>query len=134
VFVFSNWLNKEEISSLIKSEGILECSIDAEDTKKYFVVSENPKYRQCVKFFLCDIRQEKYLSENITVWHNVECYVYQMQIGDKMIVSIDDANKNVWYGNLCHFFWMFPILIPLTLYCLLALSYLNNHYRNEILE
>ena len=139
--VFSEWLHKENIDSLIKVKGILDYRLfyrsKGGTLNIYYLRDEKDHWKSNdFKFMLCSIGDpdkylEKYLSENMTVWYNGNGYVYQILIGDEIIVNIDDANKKVFIGNLRHFdLWGFYVVL-ITAVCLAALNGLNNNYKKD---
>ena len=141
--VFSEWLHEENINSLIKVEGILDYHLSHSSrggaSREYYLRNElNRRQSKDFKTLLCTIGDydkffEKYLSENMTVWYNGNGYIYQMQVGDEIIVNIDDANKKVFNGNLRHFdLWGFYVVL-ITAVCLAGLNGLNNNYKKDML-
>jgi hypothetical protein len=129
--VFSEWVDKEEISSLQKIEGTLDYywfhTAKGRPYKSFHV--SNEKQFKTPSFALCDIDLSEYESKNVTIWYNKNDYVYQMQVGDEIVANIDDANKKVDDLNWWHFnfSWMFFIII--TMICLRWLYDLNNGYK-----
>ncbi len=131
-FVFSEWVDKEEISSLQKIEGTLDYyqryTSRGTPYKKFYVINEKNNIH-FISFALCDISSADYKSENVIIWYNKNDYVYQMQVGDGIVANIDDTNKNVDDLNWRHFnfSWMFFIII--TMICLRWIYDLNNGYK-----
>lgn len=128
-FIFSEWLHEEKISSLFRAEGILNYRLVYKGAHQYYILDKITQRKYDMDFFLCDIDPEKYESQSIIVWYNVKNYVYQMQIGDEMIVSLEDANKNVGHRNYFSIESWFPIFLLITAFCLSRLYELNNHYK-----
>lgn len=130
VFNANQILHEEKISSLIKSEGILMFKEPAPRSwSGYYLINLETKNFMFKPEFMWRDNPEKYLSEKVTLWTNERKIVYQMQVGEKIIIDIENSNKKVPLKNVEYIILWIIILIFMILPAFGFLHVLNNHYK-----
>ena len=91
-------LYQEELSNLTKQEGFLKHTTNRENYT-YYIEMENGRKRPLEFVQLYTSRFKEYEEEFVTVWKKGR-YVYQMEMKDDVVFSINEANDGLFIYNV----------------------------------